>query len=749
MGLFGSRKKTYVGTSVIRVIEDKSIPDAAKTGLSKAIQAEGNIPDYVVEELLANIGRRAERSYRYAKEHSPSGLPFSQTLEVTMGNDEAETILSGIEGAAVDIGYCNLSVGNTFHFGWMKLIQLYGYNPETNELTSLSATKGFPVYLVDMIAVYPAEQEATLNLATVEQWGVSPKSGVTPSRIAVPVSTGFTPLRFDPLASNDSMEIIIEWERVYTEVVAGKTVEKKEILDETISFTIDTLDDEADYLHVRYVVNDMTKYWAYKIGSGTYPILDGLVNQPGQTFGEFFPYLYFRHAKTAIGDDKGSAAYKSAKRMGRILGLNYLDVHDAIHENPDIDDVEQAIMMFAVPMATDDPLEIRYLFDFMKKMYFTQERQFQFPSSAGLVSVNTGRNNSTRNGIIIKDALFEFALRHDGIFKRWVAGSIGSVGSYTRTYRTESRSHTVSYGDGYESTISEVIPVHTLRKQINSSMYEEIEVWGMKTVFKVFEQYETTGDEEDEIFIIPIDRSITKKYSMRDKEVLYARGMHYVFNSRVVVKLKWYQTGIFQVIMAIVAIVLIIWTSGQSIVAWANALAAGGAAAIGALTVLLEKILISFALKMFVKEIGTELAFLLAIAAFLLGAYNAISTGGTAGAPWVDTLVNLGNGLTNAIGSALKDMMGDLLNEQTQFVTDAKEKMELLEQQQSLLDQNVHLSPFVVFGETPNEFFNRTVHSGNIGVMSIEAVTNYVQVALTLPKLAETLGDSSYEQFAL
>lgn len=64
MGLFSSKYVTSVGTSVVRVVEDDSIPQAVKAGAIKALFQDGNISDYVMEELVASIGVRAERMYR-------------------------------------------------------------------------------------------------------------------------------------------------------------------------------------------------------------------------------------------------------------------------------------------------------------------------------------------------------------------------------------------------------------------------------------------------------------------------------------------------------------------------------------------------------------------------------------------------------------------------------------------------------------------------------------------------------------
>ena len=92
----------------------------------------------------------------------------------------------------------------------------------------------------------------------------------------------------------------------------------------------------------------------------------------------------------------------------------------------------------------------------------------------------------------------------------------------------------------------------------------------------------------------------------------------------------------------------------------------------------------------------------------------------------------------------MQGQMDDLLKDASDFSKYIEEQTRLLDTAQDLLEGNNLLSPFVIFGESPDDYYNRTVHSGNIGVIGFEAVSSYVEVALTLPKLDETVGDNFY-----
>jgi hypothetical protein len=48
----------------------------------------------------------------------------------------------------------------------------------------------------------------------------------------------------------------------------------------------------------------------------------------------------------------------------------------------------------------------------------------------------------------------------------------------------------------------------------------------------------------------------------------------------------------------------------------------------------------------------------------------------------------------------------------------------------------------VVFGEKPDEYYARTIHSGNVGLESMNIVQNFVDISLRLPTMQETAGDT-------
>ncbi len=50
----------------------------------------------------------------------------------------------------------------------------------------------------------------------------------------------------------------------------------------------------------------------------------------------------------------------------------------------------------------------------------------------------------------------------------------------------------------------------------------------------------------------------------------------------------------------------------------------------------------------------------------------------------------------------------------------------------------------IKFGEPPGDYFTRTIHAGNVGVVGIDAVAYYHDMALTLPRLTDSVEESAW-----
>ena len=738
MGLFSSSYETQVGTVVSRVIEDSALPESGKAGVVKSLfrTNESSIPDYVMEELVVSLGTRADRMYAYAEDHYAHGLPSGEVYSSTQGRQQVEAVIEAAEGQQVLMDYSHYGPPNALHIGWMKLVAQHAYNTTTNQLGTLSAQKGTPVFLKDMVLVVPASQVGTLSAGALAQWGRSAAAGPTPDR---PIYTGGIPgiVAHRPVHTSSTAT---ELHLLVTYVWGTSTAPSEG----TFTITVGEYAPDADYFHAKYTVAGQEKYWLYRNKTGGYPTLDAVFVDGPAVAGSYFPFAYFRFNKQSTVANKTTQAYLTTKKMLKYLGLDYDTVADAINENPDIAEVEQAMLMMGVPAVSTDAVECRYLFDYFDTMFYAMDGvvSSQSPVTSSIRSLfRRAGIGGPQNTTVIKDGQFRMALGNDGIYKRMVAGSIGPVGKHTSEYTLgDAETMYVDLGTGEETPVMSQVRQHKYRKQVAPGLYEEILVANLRMTYFVYGDYTTTGDETDQILLIPIDRTISKTYSIPDREVLYARSLHFVFNSRVVTEVKWYQTGVFQAFLVIVAVVITIYSygadGGSTIAA---ALGLSGTAGLIATIVVNLAIgqLLAVGFKLFVKAFGIEVASAVAILAVIYGAYN-LAANGIAAAPSAQMLLQLSTGLQSAV---IKSKYADLLEEQTQFNLFVEEQTQLLDTAQELLENSKILSPIVIFGEKPEDFYNRAVHFGNIGTLGITAIASYVDIALALPKLNDTLGE--------
>ena len=144
---------------------------------------------------------------------------------------------------------------------------------------------------------------------------------------------------------------------------------------------------------------------------------------------------------------------------------------------------------------------------------------------------------------------------------RTVSGTVGSVGKYVRYSRTGMYTKNVSGIKQYLQTMTGT--VYGIRKQVTESYYEEMEFDNCKTIWKVG-GYELSGelslkDTNGKIYIPVTDLGLNG-LSYEELHYAVARSLNMMALSIVKVKVKWYQTGFFKILMYVVAVAVFAFT---------------------------------------------------------------------------------------------------------------------------------------------------------------------------------------------
>lgn len=791
MGIFSSKKVTTVDTSVVRVIPNDQLPNSLNAGLNTAIFKDTPIAEEVIEAVIQGVAIKANRYYKYGRDKYAYGLPSGKYRTSVDGDNEISAILTRLENRSIAIAYIELSQANYYHMAWDILFKNYDYVESTNEIRVLSQQKSTTVFLDDIEIVI--SDITDFEQEQVEVYGLAGTAGATPLR-----GKDFSRLISPFTLNTDVINPILNIKYIY--VISG------DIYKETLSIPFPIYGTE-NYFHVKYTLpdapqstgafgqpigaapnpaDDPVKYWTYKDNSGTYPELDNIYNAPAVS-GLFFPFIYFRYGKRPEVTSGTSNSYVTSKKLVNIIDMDFDKVTKAINKSPDIKDVEQAMMILAVPANSQNKIEKQYLFDFFTRVY-----------GADTNSILRGGSIDVNGGLIIQDRRFKMVLSSAGITKNVVniPGKVGklyvAIGSVTKTavekgstifpYRPVSSGHynnsyntfgisivtttihrPVSIGGGVIQTVTEVanksafrtVPgidlgngtltnlVHFYQKQLTPTTREEIMVHDLRMIYFVTHKYFVTANGGEPILLIPIDYSISNQYSLVDREELYARSLHYVFNTKVVTKVKWYQSSFFSALLKFAGIVAFVYSLGASSAISSALIGAGFTASqtviLGLIINAAISLVVSAVLKVVVKAVGLELGIILgAIAAYYGGNYLKSFNINTT---FSENFLSIVNGLIGAKQSLLAEQMAGLSKEFDDFNLLKTDQDKELERANKLLESTNRLNPFIIIGETPTDYYNRSSHSGNIGVLSLDAISSFVEISLKLPTIDNTLGE--------
>lgn len=115
----------------------------------------------------------------------------------------------------------------------------------------------------------------------------------------------------------------------------------------------------------------ITSYFTYQYGSGSYPDLDGISSTEVKDFGKDFPRLHFRlNGDTITVPRVGQHNFDSLKNFARKLDMDWAEVEKEIYKSlSSLGKIRDVFMIQCVPANTKDPIEAEYLFRYFKTLY--------------------------------------------------------------------------------------------------------------------------------------------------------------------------------------------------------------------------------------------------------------------------------------------------------------------------------------------------------------------------------------------
>lgn len=745
MGVLGSKFIHRVGTVIQRLVEDKDIVDPYIAAIYQSLQSKIDLVDNILETSLTTIGIKAESYYKYVDKTFPQKMPSGEILLNTKFSEASESYLRGLFPLVnLDFTYNKYGPMNAFHEAWSILCSQYSLNTQTGIIGSLTVN-GTEAVLKHITLVLPLAMEGKNSRWEVSNW-LSKESrvnlgyfntfqylvnafdvkGTVYADVTVP-TIQVTYVKKDPAGQFPTYYSVIEGAAQF---------------EDFFSFPLADFNDEYEYFQALFIKAGVPEFWSYRVGTGN-AVLDTVIDTPdnNKLIGDFYPNTYFRLDKAPTTDP----AYP---KMAKKFGIEYEKVSETINQNEDIADVESAVFSLGIPADTTNSLELSYIFQFFdqiwKKVKNDNWNPKDYLSSWG-TEQSTSIFNPEKQAIYIKDDVFKYALTYERISKSTNAGSIGEVGFTTTGFGEEVEAFTgpIPYVEAeYGSSAFQAprtIKYRYYRKQISISFWEEIKVYELTMMYTVFGEMKTNlGDEDKEVCLIPLDRSIVKTYSIKEQHELFTRAMNFVFNSHVVQKVKWYQRGIFKALLIVVTIAVMLYTGyGTEFLANLTAASLAGPAALAVfiLETVLYSIAIQFGFKVFVKLVGPELAYVVALVAATMG-----MMGQNFAMLTPADLLKLGSNVFTGIGNYLKEQFSDLNKEMESFLSLKTESEKELEKAMDLLEPRSAIYSPLILGESPDQFVYRNTVFLTSGFTQLNDTGRYVERSLYLPTTGYSLG---------
>ena len=493
-------------------------------------------------------------------------------------------------------------------------------------------------------------------------------------------------------------------------------------------------------------------------------------------------------------------------------GKKFSDLVAAVENNPSIDDIDFAYLTWGVSLNVKENEAKRYIYNFMETLQGFQNAGSSTAMSSLLSRISTyggllgafntwvtdmkseslWSNISTRptipsigspstNTLRLNDAAlgYDYRLQWVNIDIQQLPGTFDTdpecsliVAPGVDEFHLENGTNTTwtereSYNSLTEvvSERSNTVPKMNIFWQIDGSNYRKLSVWGLVSQNFIYQgksvkitSEEALNDVEESGFLVPLHEPTMANMGIVAYTQLATANAHILFNTYTITVQKWYQRGIFRILLIIAIIVI-------AVIAFPSAFAAGGGilggnlalgAALGfsGTAAIVAGVIANYIASMVVAEllkvIGTELfgekwgAVFAAIAGFAITAsisgIDLLSTEG---------ILGMGNAIANGyqgwVNADISEMADRLDEEQEDYERQMDEIDDLLSK---LGGNDLNFNPLFLtdtgignvgsggyLPETADQYIQRTTMTGSdIVDLTYSMVYDYVDIAKTLPR---------------
>lgn len=730
MGIFSSKKKTTITGIHQRMLSDDNFTYSSQMAVTHwmwensgkaGVDLTGkDLSDYLIKANQQSLPRKFDKLYRWASKPDKYhfGLPKSSLSENPQNQILNETVkyLNGKHGGEIQVIAFELGDRDFYMEAWHELVEHYGYDTSTNELTKLSEKHGYPCYLKDgYLALSQLTKDEYKNVGFDNQ--------------AIPFNYGkyfdreenISREQTAPItAISDHMVITYGFEMdVLPEANWGNLEEAqyveytKERVTKTIQIDLsyvnpeykdgDEIQQDNDWIYITYLFNDDYYWFRYEYLSGGIASIDNALTAT-EAIGEYYPRLYIRLNQSDIVDwHKDAPDKKNTVAIFDKLNLDLTEITKQMHQSVggEYGNVRGLYVFMGVQVnaSKNQSALAEYCFNYFKKLY-------DLSGGKGLLQTIQDKQSSqvlSYHRITL--------LEHDGVISN----------EHRPLRKNEYCLHTKPN-------------THIFCHQITSDKYIALCVIGLnQTTYLSGYGFNKGGDDGE--LVIPIDRSIIKHLTNKERELLFHKSLHVAMIHVRVTKTKWYQRKGFKVLLSVIGVAIGIFTGGTGM-PLIQLIKTATLSAIKAIAISYAvNALVSVAVKLGLNpKIAGVIAFVASIS--LTGMANGFDFSKVLTAPNIMKALNQSFDFYEKM---LQVQYQDTLNQMKQLDNKMTNQNELLKEKQKLLDTKVfnptqemlrsNYTPTVNLFETPDMFYDRH-YNYNVVAVSHGLITNFVQGSL-------------------
>lgn len=784
MGLFSSKKKTYVSAVVYPLGgEAEDLPDTLQSTIFQGVLENRNLGEHISSSYLTGRGMKLRTAFRYARDHFPLGLPTSNSVYVEQPNlaPLVQLLQGRHKGSNIQLLSTLVGVADYAWFAEQYLAEQFGYDIVAKEFfkppkgVARNAVVSYDLEANGLIRILLVNPNNHVTVVNFRPTGLERMANYVHAAYRTEqVFQGAGSRTQRPFVTGDTDTV-----QTFLEVIerVGETQETTtQIVTQTDGVTTTISTGKTTRVISR------PKYFIYRLGAGQHASLDRWLTA-ADLQSPYFPAIPIRvnNKDWTSAAYRNTPLYKSSQRLCTKLGFDFQDVADSVNESESIKDIDYAFITAGVMLNTPTQAGKQYLFAFFqylrniskfnKAAYKSWENNHRddlvvAPRSIGIQNTSTTSVVSPETNVLEiysnKDRNNNYDIKLqwqyiEGEVKTGKAFANAKVGEVSITVGGTPAQYFLGFQVALDATL-----MHA-RRQLTENTYEELEICGLYYDNYVYNgksvsisAWEAFNDEDKEGFLVPLSQQVFRSLSMVTQTQLAGECLHIVFNCYQVVKQRWYQRGVFKVILVIAAIVITVMSGfvdgGHTLMATLALTAAQTFTTIALLVsvlaatiyvlslIVLTRIFTYAGTRLFGEKIGSIVA---AIATIVVAGLPA--DGGTSAlALNAPTILKGTLSVSQLYGAYVQGSLAELQQEMLEAQDAYKGEMKEIEELTKELMGGNNLDTLDIFGymeasqqyhyESPAIFLERTLLLGSDVAMITDAlVTNFAEIGLYLP----------------